>query len=394
MAHSPKDDGTPRGASTRLVSAGRNPAAYHGFVNPPVYHASTVVYPTADDFFAHRGRYQYGRRGTPTSEGLTDAVAEIEGGAGAVLAPSGLAAITTALLAVVASGDHLLVSDSVYGPTRAFCNGMLRRLGVETTYYDPLIGGGIAALMRPNTRAVFTESPGSLTFEVQDIPAIAAVAHAQGACVLMDNTWATPLFFRAHEHGVDLSIQAGTKFLSGHSDVMIGTISANEEWWPKLSERHGLLGQHVGPDDVYLALRGLRTLAVRLARHQESGLRVAAFLAARPEVARVLHAALPSDPGHALWRRDFTGACGLFAVELRPRSDTALRAFLDSLRLFAMGYSWGGFESLCIAFDAKPLRSPGAWNPIGPTLRIHVGLEDAEDLVADLARALDAYAAT
>ncbi|HVV91912.1 MAG TPA: cystathionine beta-lyase [Hyphomicrobiales bacterium] len=392
MAHSPEESAR-RGANTRLVSAGRDPADYHGFVNPPVYHASTVVYPTADDFFAHRGRYQYGRRGTPTSEGLTDAVAEIEGGAGAVLAPSGLAAITTALLSVVGAGDHLLVADSVYGPTRAFCSGVLKRLGVETTYYDPTIGDGIAALMRDNTRAVFTESPGSLTFEVQDIPAIAAVAHARGACVLMDNTWATPLYFRAHDHGVDLSIQAGTKFLSGHSDVMIGTISANAEWWPRLIETHGLIGQHVGPDDVYLALRGFRTLGVRLERHQESGLRVARFLSEHPDVARVLHPALPGAPGHDLWRRDFTGACGLFAVELKPRSDAAIRAFLDALRLFAMGYSWGGFESLCIATDPRPIRTATTWQADGPMLRLHIGLEDVDDLIADLAGALGAYAA-
>lgn len=388
-----EDDGAGHGANTRLVHAGRRPADYFGFVNPPVYHASTVVYPTADDFFAHRGRYQYGRRGTPTSEGLTDAVAALEGGAGAVLAPSGLAAITTALLAVVEAGDHLLVSDSVYGPTRAFCNGVLKRLGVETSFYDPLVGGGIAALMRPNTRAVFTESPGSLTFEVQDIPAIAAAAHAKGACVLMDNTWATPLFFPAHARGVDLSIQAGTKFLSGHSDVMIGTISANAAWWPKLIETHGWLGQHVGPDDVYLALRGLHTLGVRLERHQESGLTVAQFLAGQPEVARVIHPALPGDAGHALWQRDFTGASGLFAVELKPRSDAAIRAFLDALRLFAMGYSWGGFESLCIVFDAHPLRTATNWQAKGPTLRLHVGLEDVDDLIADLSGALRAYAA-
>ncbi|MGH3630856.1 MAG: cystathionine beta-lyase, partial [Sciscionella sp.] len=338
MAGSGGGDKTAHGIGTRLTHAGRHPEDFHGFVNPPVVHASTVLFASADDFFARRGRYQYGRRGTPTTEALCEAMTAIEGGAGTVLAPSGLGAITTALLALLSAGDHLLMVDTVYGPTRSFCNGMLARLGIETTYYDPLVGAGIADLMRPNTRAVFTESPGSLTFEVQDIAAIAAAAHAREAAVLMDNTWATPLFFAAHAHGVDLSIHAGTKFLCGHSDVMIGTVSATEAWWPKLKEGHGQLGQCVGPDDIYLTLRGVRTLGVRLAAQMEAGIQVAHWLRGRPEVAQVLHPALPGASGHELWKRDFSGACSLFGVEFKPDfSVESTHAFAEALELFGIG---------------------------------------------------------
>ncbi|MGZ3349367.1 MAG: cystathionine beta-lyase, partial [Xanthobacteraceae bacterium] len=295
--------------ATRLVIGGRDPAANHGFVNPPVHHVSTVLYPTAEDFLARRARYLYGRRGTPTSEALEDALRALEGSdcAGVALLPSGLAAISTALLAVLNTGDHLLVTDSVYQPTRKFCDGMLKRYGVATTYYDPLIGGGIAALIRPNTRAVFVEAPGSLSFEIQDIPAIAAAAHAKGAVVLMDNTWATPLYFSAFEKGVDMSIQAATKYIGGHSDLMLGTVSANKTTWEPLSDTVHALGLCVGPDDVYLGLRGLRTMGVRLAQHYQAGMKVARWLGERPEIACVLHPALESCPGHALWRRDFSG---------------------------------------------------------------------------------------
>src|ERR1700704_5368548 len=271
--------------ATRLVVGGRDPAANHGFVNPPVHHVSTVLYPTAEDFLARRARYLYGRRGTPTSEALEDALRALEGPdcAGVALLPSGLAAISTALLAVLNTGDHLLVTDSVYQPTRKFCDGMLKRYGIATTYYDPLIGGGIAALIQPNTRAVFVEAPGSLSFEIQDVPAIAAAAHAKGAVVLMDNNWATPLYFRAFEKGVDLSIQAATKYIGGHSDVMLGTISASKATWQRLCDLVYLSGLCVGPDDMYLGLRGLRTLGVRLAQHYRSGLQVARWLEQRPE---------------------------------------------------------------------------------------------------------------
>jgi cystathionine beta-lyase len=381
-------------AETRLVVGGRDPFAYHGFVNPPVYHASTVLYPSADDLIAHRARYQYGRRGTPTSEALEGAIRAIEGPgcAGVALLPSGLSAISTAFLAALSSGDHVLVSDSVYRPTRVFCDGTLARLGIETTYYDPLIGAGIAGRLRPNTRAVFLEAPGSQSFEMQDVPAIAAVAHQRGATVLMDNTWATPLYFQAFAKGVDLSIQAGTKYIGGHSDVMLGTVSANASLWPKLNETVATMGLCVGPDDMYLALRGLRTLGVRLERHQQSALTVARWLRERPEVRRVLHPALEDDPGHAIWRRDFTGSSGLFSVVLQPTADGAVRAFLDALALFGLGFSWGGYESLVILFDCTGYRTATRWSPGGPTLRFHVGLEDPGDLIADLERGFAAMA--
>jgi len=386
--------GQARRPQTTIVTAGRDPKSHHGFVNPPVYHASTVLYPSAEDFVAHRARYQYGRRGTPTTEALELAVQEIEGPqcAGVSLLPSGLAAVSAALLSVVRAGDHILVTDSAYGPTRAFCDQILGRLGVTTTYYDPLIGGGIGELMQPNTRAVFTESPGSLSFEMQDVPAIAAAAHAKGALVLMDNTWATPLYFRALDFGVDLSIHAGTKYFGGHSDVMLGTVGANSATIADLRNFVRFNGLHVGPDDVYLGQRGLRTLAVRLDRHQESGLAVARWLERRPEVLRLLHPALASHPGHALWKRDFTGASGLFSMVLKPVPQKAVYAFLDTLELFGIGASWGGYESLAIPFDCTALRTATRWAPGGPTVRFHIGLEAVEDLVADLERGFAALA--
>ncbi len=395
MNDSKNDEPKPmRRADTRVVTAGRDPAAYHGFVNPPVYHASTVLYPNAEDFLAHRARYQYGRRGTPTTEALEAAIQELEGPqcAGVSLLPSGLSAISAAFLSVVHAGDHLLVSDSVYGPTRNFCNQILTRLGVTTTYYDPLIGAAIAALMQPNTRAVFLESPGSLSFEMQDVAAIAQAAHGKDAVVLMDNTWASPLYFRALDHGVDLAIQAGTKYIGGHSDVMLGTVSANGATAVRLRNTVFLSGWCVGPDDVYLGLRGLRTLAVRLERHHKSGLAVARWLEQRPEVLRLLHPALENHPGHALWQRDFTGASGLFSVVLKPVPQQAVFAFLDTLELFGIGASWGGYESLAIPFDCTPVRTATRWQPGGPTVRFHIGLEAVEDLVADLERGFAALA--
>jgi cystathionine beta-lyase len=382
-------------ADTRLVTGGRDPFSYYGFINPPVYHASTMLYRSADDLLAGRGRYQYGRRGTPTSDALEQAMAQIEGPvcAGVALVPSGLAAISTTMLSAANAGDHILVTDSVYEPTRILCNTVLKRLGIETTYYDPLIGAGIAGLFKSNTRLVFLESPGSLSFEVQDVPAITAAAHARGALVAMDNTWATPLYFRALDFGVDLSIQAGTKYIGGHADVMIGMISANDAAWPQLHKTVGTLGLCVGPDDVYLALRGLRTLGVRLGRHHESGLTIARWMEARPEVARVLYPPLDSDPGHALWQRDFSGACGLFSVVLKSAPDAAIRAFLDALKLFGLGYSWGGFESLVIPFNCTKCRTATQWAPGGPSLRFHIGLEDTGDLIADLERGFAALSA-
>jgi len=381
--------------ATRLTTAGRDPFAHHGYVNTPVYRASTLLYPTAEDYLAHRGRYQYGRRGTPTSEALQTALADIEGPqcAGVALLPSGLAAVSAALLSALRAGDHVLVTDSAYGPTRNFCDTILSRYGIATTYYDPRIGSGIAALMKPNTGAVFVESPGSLSFEVQDVPAIAAEAHARGATVLMDNTWASPIHFRALEKGVDLSIQSGTKYIGGHSDVMLGTVAANKAAWPLLAETVYDSGLCLGPDDMFLGLRGLRTMGVRLAQHYAAGMKVARWLETREEVLRVIHPALEGHPDHALWKRDFTGACGLFSIVLKPAPVAAVRAFLNELRLFGIGASWGGYESLAIPFDCAPVRTATQWAPGGPTVRFHIGLEDVADLIADLERGFEAYAA-
>jgi cysteine-S-conjugate beta-lyase len=392
---SPGDDGRPTSqrAETTLVTAGRDTKAQKGFVNPPVVHGSTVLYPTADDLHAHRGEFQYGRHGTPTTKALQEALMALEGPqcAGIGIAPSGLSAITTTLLAVLKSGDHLLVCDNVYRPSRNFCNGLLARYGVETTYFDPLIGAGIAELFKPNTKAVLVEAPGSQSLEMPDVPAIASVAHARGALVIDDNTWATPLFHRSLDQGVDISIQAATKYIGGHSDIMFGTISANAKTWPTIAESIRLLGVCAGPDDVFLAIRGLRTLAVRLAQHHRSGLEMARWLAARPEVARVLHPALESDPGHGIWKRDFTGASGLFSIVLKPAPQKSVDALLNTVKLFGMGYSWGGFESLVIPFDCATYRTASKWAPGGPTLRLHIGLENVEDLKADLAQGFEAF---
>ena len=365
---------------TKVVSAGRMSKDHFGAVNTPVYRASTILFPDLASMAPGKQAYTYGRRGTPSSKSLEDALGELEGGAQVVLTPSGLNAVTTAILSVIASGDHLLVTDSVYGPTRQFCDTTLKRLGVETSYYAPT--ADITPLLRPNTRAVFCESPGSLTFEVQDIPTIAKAAHAGGASVLMDNTWATPLLFDAHGHGVDLSIQAGTKYLGGHADVNIGTVSANEAHAVRLKETHGNMGLAASGDDCFLALRGLRTMAVRLKRHQETALKLTDWLAKRPEVVRVLYPALPSDPGYALWKRDFKGASGLFAFELKPVPESAVAALVEGLHHFGIGYSWGGFESLILPSHIH--RTAEAFDAKGPVIRIHAGLEDAEDLIADL----------
>jgi len=381
--------------ATRLANAGRNPFAHHGYVNPPVYHASTLLYPSAEDYIAHRGQYRYGRRGTPTSEALETALADIEGPQceAVALLPSGLAAISAALLSVVRAGDHILVTDSAYAPTRKFCDVILPRYGVTTTYYDPLVGPDIALLMRPNTVAVFLESPGSLSFEVQDVPAIAAAAHARNAAVLMDNTWATPIHFPALEKGVDLSIQSGTKYIGGHSDVMLGAVASKNSTSMRLKETVFEMGLCVGPDDMFLGLRGLRTMGVRLAQHDASAMKVARWLEARPEILRVLHPALETHPGHAIWKRDFTGACGLFSIVFRPAPVAAVHAFLNKLTLFGIGASWGGFESLAIPFDCTPVRSATRWAPGGPTVRFHIGLEDVSDLIADLEEGLAAFTA-
>jgi cysteine-S-conjugate beta-lyase len=369
---------------TRLAHAGREPSRQHGFVNMPIYRGSTVIFPTLACLEAEDQDYSYGRLGTPTVRAFEEAIAELDGGYRTRLTPSGLSAIATAFLAFVGSGDEILVSDSVYRPTRRFCDHVLKRLGVKTTYYDPLIGAAIETLITKKTRVVFAESPGSQTFEVQDVPALAKAAHDAGAVMILDNTWATPLYFKPFAHGVDVSIQAATKYLVGHADAMLGVITTTERAFPPLYRTHEELGLCPGPEDVYLGLRGLRSLGVRLERHQTSGLELARWLAERPEVERVIHPALPSDPGHALWRRDFTGASGLFSIVLKPVAQAKLAAMLDGLSLFGMGYSWGGFESLILPFDPRAYRTATKWQAEGPALRLHVGLEDVEDLKADL----------
>ncbi|MES2471280.1 MAG: cystathionine beta-lyase [Pseudomonadota bacterium] len=369
---------------TKAVSVGRMSDEHFGVVNTPVYRASTILYPDLAAVKANTQPYTYGRRGTPTTRSFEDAVSALEGAARTVTVPSGLNANALAILSVCGAGDHLLMVDSAYEPTKTFCERTLKRFGVETTYYAP--ADDIAPLLKANTKAVFCESPGSLTFEVQDIPAIVKAAHAKGLSVLMDNTWATPVFFQPLKHGVDLSIQAATKYVGGHADVMLGYVSANDSHAARLHETHGNLGLYASGDDCFLGLRGLRTLPVRLARHQETGLALARWLAGRPEVARVLHPGLESDPGHALWKRDFSGACGLFGLVLKPVSEAAVAAFVDGLQHFGIGYSWGGFESLIIPAHIR--RSTKAFAAEGPVLRIHAGLEDAGDLIADLEKGL------
>lgn len=384
--------------ATLVTTVGRDPATHRYTVNPPVWHVSTVLFPTLADVEADwRGEYRglgYGLRGTPTTQALQQAVAALEGGERAFVVPSGLAAITVPLLALLSAGDHLLMVDSVYGPTRRFCDETLRRLGIETTYYDPLAGAAIEGLLRDNTRVVFTESPGSISFEVQDIPAIARVAHARGARVLMDNTWGTPLFFKSFAHGVDVSIQAGTKYLAGHSDLLVGLVVCNEATAGAVQLTWRNLGVTAGPDDCAATLRGMRTLAVRLERADASARRIGEWLRAQPEVREVVHPALPGSPGHELWRRDFRGAAGLFGFELLPGPRAAVAAMLDGMRLFGMGYSWGGFESLIMFYPPDRIpRTATRWRHAGPWLRLHVGLEDPDDLIADLRAGLDRYRA-
>jgi cystathionine beta-lyase len=373
-----------RRPATRVVQEGRDPFAHHGFVNPPVYRGSTVLFKTLETFEKRQQRYTYGRRGTPTSEALETAVAGLEGGARTWLAPSGAAAVATTLLTFTKAGDHILVADTVYQPTRRMCEGPLKRFGVETTYYDPTLGADIARLMRPNTSLVYTESPGSQTFEVQDIPAIAEAAHAGGALVAIDNTWASPLYFKPFAHGADISIQAGTKYIVGHADAMLGAITVTEPLAQRLADEAGGLGICAGTEEMFLGLRGFRTIDVRLERHWRSGVEVAQWLERRPEVARVIHPALPSHPQHALWKRDFLGASGLFSIVLKPCPRPALAAMVDGLQLFGMGASWGGYESLVLPFDASKGRTATVWEPEGPTVRLHIGLEDVADLEADL----------
>lgn len=377
-------------SDTLATHLGRDPDENYGMVNPPVYHASTVLFPTVEKLEEtnrrrlESGHTHYGRMGTPTSFALEEAITALEGGHGAVTASSGLAAISLALTACLESGDHALIPDTAYGPTRTFCDQVLSKYGVEIDYYDPLVGAGIEALLKTNTRAIYLESPGSLTFEIQDVPAIAEVAHKHGITTLIDNTWATPLFFNPLNHGVDIAIHAATKYIVGHADAMLGIVVANQQTYPAIRQNAVRFGHCAGPDDIYLALRGLRTLPTRLRHHQDQGIKLAKWLNQRPEVARVLHPALEDDPGHTLWRRDFSGASGLFGVLLNDYSYAAVTAMLDGLKLFSMGYSWGGFESLILPVDTNTTRSATEWGAKTPLLRIHVGLESLLDLQSDL----------
>jgi cystathionine beta-lyase len=379
---------------TRLVHAGRDPEKNFGVVNPPVYRASTIIFPSMAEFDTRGERkytgFGYGLAGTPTTLALAEAVAEISGGVRAVITSSGLAAVTQTLTAFLKAGDHLLLPDTAYGPTRVFGTAVLPRFGVDVTFYDPLIGKGIAGLLKPATRVVYCESPGSATFEVQDVPAIADAAHARGAVVILDNTWATPLFFRSFEHGVDVEVQAGTKFIAGHSDLLIGCVVARtEEHFRLVKDGVSAFGDGVAPDLCYEAMRGLRTLAVRMKHHEQSALEIARWLEQRPEVARVLHPALPKDPGHTLWKRDFLGSSSLFGVLLKTTNETAIASMINHMRLFKIGASFGGFESLITPPRPEKNRTVRLWQPDGFLLRVHVGLEAVEDLIADLAEGFD-----
>ena len=374
--------------ATRAVHLGRNPRKFLGAVNTPVFRATTMLFPTVADLEqAALGQYAgigYGLHGLPTVTDLQASVAAIEGAHAALAVPSGLTATTLPLLALLCAGDHVLVTDAVYGPTRRFCNNHLTRLGIEVSYYDPLLGAAIEREFRPNTRVVFTESPGSLTFCVQDIPAIAEVAHRRGALVITDNSWATPFGFRSFDHGVDVSVHAATKYIGGHSDVLLGLILANAATFPALHRLWTDMGVTASPDDCFLALRGLRTLPLRLARHVASATTIATWLQTRPEVREVIYPALPGSRGHELWKRDFCGASGLFGVVLQPVAKERVDAMLDGMRLFGMGWSWGGFESLMIPVYPERVQTATPWDPGGPCLRLAIGLEDPEDLIADL----------
>jgi len=371
--------------NTVVTHAGNRPFENYGIVNPPVYHASTVLSETLEQRIDRsNAKVRYGRAGTPTSFALEEAMTALEQAHGTVLAPSGLAAITMALCAFVETGDHILVTDSTYTPTRNFSNGVLKRLGVETEYFDPLIGAGIAELIRDNTRVIWTECPGSQTFDVQDLPAIVEAAHARDVVVMTDNTWSGGYFRKPLAEGVDISVQAATKYIVGHSDVMMGTIACNEATYEQVRSSSSSYGMCCGPDDIYLALRGLRTIGVRMDRHFENGVKLAEWLQSRPEVTRVMHPALPQDPGHEIWKRDFTGASGLFGFVLEENNRDKLSAMMNHMELHGMGSSWGGYESLLIPSWPEQSRTATSWDVPGQCMRIHVGLEDPDDLIADL----------
>ncbi|MCB2078112.1 MAG: cystathionine beta-lyase [Novosphingobium sp.] len=401
-----KADHDGKGIGTRLVEAGRRKEWTGAVVNPPVWRASTHLY---EDMAAHRegprhnedGRFFYGRRGAPTQWALAEALTEIEpGAAGTMLYPSGVAAIAGALLAILKPGDVLLMTDNAYDPSRTMGRGLLKDFGIETRFFDPLDPDAFEALICDRSRAVLLESPGSLTMEVQDVPALAEIARKHGLISLIDNTWASSLGFPALERGVDISIMSLTKHVGGHSDVMMGSASASEALYVKLRRRAQSLGQVVSPDDAALALRGLRTLDVRLRRETESALEIARWLSEQPQVAQVMCPMLPGAPGHDLWKRDFTGGCGLFSFVFKGGTAECRDSFIDALTLFGIGYSWGGFESLAIPVDAAPMRDVSPWPPRGLDegdrfgVRLSIGLEAPADLIADLAQALVAMERT
>jgi cystathionine beta-lyase len=381
-----------RRPDTKLVRGGRRREWRGRTVNPPVHRASTILFDSVAEMRSAApafGEYYYGLHGTPTQWALAEALTELEpGAAGTMLYSSGLAAVTAALLSILSAGDELLMTDGVYGPTRRFCDGFLKRYGVATRYYDPLVGAGISELIGERTKAIFLESPGSLTMEVQDAPALCAAAKARGVATLLDNTWATPLFFPAIAAGVDLSILAGTKYVGGHADVMLGSVTANSDWYPKLERTSWDLGQSVSPDDAWLCSRGLRTMGIRLRQHESSALRIALWLKEQPQVAAVLHPALPDCPGHEMWSRDFRGASGLFSFVLRGSGDAERTRFIEALELFGLGYSWGGYESLVVPADPERIRTATRWEAEGPLVRLQIGLEDPDDLIEDLAAGL------
>lgn len=376
--------------ATRLTQIGRNTQDQRGFVNCPVYRGSTVVFNSVEDLEHSRAEFAYGTLGTPTIKNLEEAWTELAGAAGTVMSPSGLGAVALALMTTLKAGDHLLMPDTVYRPTRNFCDLTLKKFGVTTDYYDPLIGEGIVKLLRPETTTLFLESPGSQTFEIQDVPLMTRIARERGIKTIIDNTWATPVFFQAHRHGCDLSVEAGTKYLSGHSDLLMGMVSANAETWPDLRATYDSMAMLPGAEDCFLALRGLRTLHIRLKEAETRALNMATWLAEQPEVKTILHPAFESCPGHHLWKRDFSGSTGLFSIVLDPAFDKpAVTRLLDGLELFGMGYSWGGFESLIIPFNCREYRTATQWKEQGATLRLQIGLEDPQDLMADLRAGLD-----
>ncbi|MCW5720036.1 MAG: cystathionine beta-lyase [Devosia sp.] len=377
---------------TLLTHEGRSPDDQFGFVNTPVYRGSTVLFKTLDDIETQQQRYLYGRAGNPTTESVETVVNALEGGFKTKLVPSGLAAITIALLACLKTGDEVLISDSAYEPGRVFADGFLTQMGISARYYDPRIGAGIAELMQPNTKAVLAESPGSLTFEIQDIPAIAAAAHTHGARLIVDNSWASPLYHQPLKLGADIVVHAGTKMFVGHSDALAGTITTTEEAWADVARVRALLGFFTSGDDAYLVGRGLKTLAIRMAAHQQRALEIATWLEQQSEVVEVIHPALPSHPDHALWKRDFTGSGSLFAFVLAPAPRASVAAFVDNMRLFSMGYSWGGYESLCLPVKPGKARTITPWTHEGNLFRVHIGLEGVDDLKRDLAEGFARYA--